>query len=51
VIGNEATGISKPVLALGTPVMLAQKTPDISYNASVAAGILLFLVATKNHTI
>ncbi|MGC2310843.1 MAG: RNA methyltransferase [Candidatus Babeliaceae bacterium] len=51
VIGNEATGISKPVLSLGTTVMLAQKTPDISYNASVAAGILFFLVATRNHKI
>lgn len=48
VVGNEATGITPPVMALGHKVMLAQKTADISYNASVAAGILLFLAATKN---
>ncbi|KKQ50012.1 MAG: RNA methyltransferase, TrmH family, group 3 [candidate division TM6 bacterium GW2011_GWF2_38_10] len=47
VIGNEATGISKDIQALGTTIMLPQKTTEISYNASVAAGILLFLVSTK----
>jgi 23S rRNA (guanosine2251-2'-O)-methyltransferase len=47
VIGNESTGISRDLLKLGTKVMLPQKTSDISYNASVAAGILLFLIATK----
>jgi 23S rRNA (guanosine2251-2'-O)-methyltransferase len=46
VIGNEATGISKEIRALGTPITLPQKTTDISYNASVAAGILMFLIAT-----
>lgn len=48
VIGNEALGISPAVMALGHKVMLPQKNADISYNASVAAGILLFLAATKN---
>lgn len=46
VIGNEAVGISKDVKALGNAITLPQLTPDISYNASVAAGILLFQIAT-----
>lgn len=45
VIGNESTGISSDVLALGKKVMLPQKNADISYNASVAAGILLLHIA------
>lgn len=45
VIGNEATGIAKNLLSFGTSVSLPQRTKDISYNASVAAGILLFLIA------
>ncbi len=47
VIGNEATGISREILNSGQKVMLPQRTPDISYNASVAAGILLFLIGTS----
>ena len=47
VIGNEAIGISKKVLKEGDIVTLPQKDSDISYNASVAAGILLFLVSQK----
>lgn len=47
VIGNEATGIAKSLLSSGTQVKLAQRTSDISYNASVAAGILLFLIADQ----
>lgn len=47
VIGNEATGISKDIQALGQAITLPQKTADISYNASVAAGILLFLISTQ----
>lgn len=46
VIGSEATGVSKELLNIGTPVVLQQRTGDISYNASVAAGILMFLIAT-----
>lgn len=45
VIGSEGTGISEAVLKFGTTVMLPQKSADVSYNASVAAGILLFFVA------
>ncbi|MCL5436421.1 MAG: RNA methyltransferase [Candidatus Dependentiae bacterium] len=48
VVGNEATGISPQLLTLGQKVMLPQRSAEISYNASVAAGILLFLAATKN---
>lgn len=47
VIGNEATGISSELLKLGEKVTLPQKTPNISYNASVAAGILLFVISSK----
>ncbi|MFA6066431.1 MAG: RNA methyltransferase [Candidatus Babeliaceae bacterium] len=46
VIGNEATGISSEILSLGQQVMLPQRRKDISYNASVAAGILLFLIGS-----
>lgn len=51
VIGNEATGISSNILNEGTRIMLPQRAPDISYNASVAAGILFFLVASKHKII
>lgn len=47
VIGSEGTGITKSVLSQGTQVTLPQRNSDISYNASVAAGILLFLVGTQ----
>lgn len=47
VIGNEETGISKEILSSGTRVLLPQRRADISYNASVAAGILLFLMGVK----
>lgn len=47
VIGNEATGIAKDIQAMGNKITLPQKDTDISYNASVAAGILLFLISTK----
>lgn len=47
VIGNESTGISRDLLKMGQAVTLPQKTPEISYNASVAAGILLFTIATQ----
>lgn len=51
VIGGESLGVSKSILQYGTPVTLAQRTSDISYNASVAAGILFFLIGTKNKII
>ena len=45
VIGNEAIGISKELIKMGTQITLPQRTDDTSYNASVAAGILLFLIS------
>ena len=51
VIGSEETGVSRAILNEGTRIKLPQRTPDISYNASVAAGILLFLVGTQNKVI
>jgi len=51
VIGNEAIGISKNIQSLGEKVTLPQRTADISYNASVAAGILMFLAAAKTKVI
>lgn len=47
VIGNEGEGISAGLVRFGTPITLPQRSADISYNASVAAGILLFLVAQQ----
>src|SRR5690606_32845482 len=46
IIGNEAEGISPTILSQGTAVTLPQRSPDISYNASVAAGILLFVISS-----
>ena len=51
VIGNEAIGISKNIQSLGEKITLPQRTADISYNASVAAGILMFLAAAKTKVI
>ncbi len=47
VIGNEATGIDKSVRKDGVKITIPQRSGEISYNASVAAGILLFLVSSK----
>jgi 23S rRNA (guanosine2251-2'-O)-methyltransferase len=47
VIGSEGIGVSRAILKEGTAITLPQRLKDISYNASVAAGILSFLVATK----
>lgn len=51
VIGSEAVGLSKNILSAGLHVTLPQRSSDISYNASVAAGILLFLASSKNNKI
>jgi 23S rRNA (guanosine2251-2'-O)-methyltransferase len=45
VIGNEAIGVSKDILGQGELITLPQSDPDISYNASVAAGIFLFVLS------
>lgn len=51
VIGNEAIGVTKSILSYGTGITLPQRTADISYNASVAAGILLFHIGTQQKRI
>lgn len=51
VIGNEATGVNRQLLSSGIQVKLPQRTTDISYNASVAAGILLFIIGSQNKRI
>lgn len=51
VIGGEGFGISKEILHQGTQITIPQRAKGISYNASVAAGILLFLIASKNQSI
>lgn len=45
VIGSEGKGVSQHSLKAGTIVTLPQKSSDVSYNASVAAGILMSLIA------
>ncbi len=51
VIGSEGKGISKNILSAGEQVTLPQKNSDISYNASVAAGILLFIISSNSKII
>jgi 23S rRNA (guanosine2251-2'-O)-methyltransferase len=51
VVGSEGTGVSREMASYGTHVILPQRTSDISYNASVAAGILLYMVGTQIGTI
>ena len=47
VVGSEGFGITKQILNYGINVKISQKSSNISYNASVAAGILMFLIASK----
>lgn len=47
VIGNEASGIDKEVRKKGELITIPQRAKDISYNASVAAGILIFTIAMR----
>ena len=47
IIGNEETGISNDVAKMGTRILLPQRRPDISYNASVAAGILMYSIGLQ----
>lgn len=51
IIGNEAIGLAASLMPYGTAITLPQKTADVSYNASVAAGILLFMIGTKHQLI
>jgi len=45
VIGAEGSGITRSILPLGQHITLTQASADVSYNASVAAGILMFTIA------
>jgi 23S rRNA (guanosine2251-2'-O)-methyltransferase len=47
VIGSEGAGISDAVLKKGTPITIPQRSRDISYNASVAAGIIFFALSSS----
>lgn len=51
VLGSEGSGISSALLAHGTAITLPQRIPTISYNASVAGGILLFMINSALHKI
>lgn len=46
VIGSEGKGITRALHAQGTHITIPQRHTGISYNASVAAGILLYIVGT-----
>jgi len=47
VVGNEEFGIANDVARMGTRILLPQRRPDISYNASVAAGILMYSIGLQ----
>lgn len=47
VIGSEGKGVSPALFPFGTSVTIPQRSKDISYNASVAAGIMLFLASRQ----
>jgi len=42
VIGNESDGITPSLYSLGEKISIAQSRKDISYNASVAGGIIMY---------
>lgn len=48
VIGSEGAGVSGATLKAGTVITLPQKSSDVSYNASVAAGILLSVISQQS---
>ena len=48
IIGSEGSGVSSSTLSAGTLITLPQKSSDVSYNASVAAGILLSLISQRS---
>jgi len=51
IIGSEGKGVSPELLHHGAVITLPQKRADISYNASVAAGILMFFIATQQNAL
>lgn len=48
VIGSEGAGVSQTTLKAGMVITLPQKAKDVSYNASVAAGILLSIIGQQD---
>lgn len=46
VIGSEGSGITPSLLKKGKRISIPQRLPEISYNASVAAGIIFFFVSS-----
>lgn len=48
VIGSEGTGVTSAIMHEGTQVTIPQHVTDISYNASVAAGIMLFIISQRH---
>ncbi|HXW86063.1 MAG TPA: RNA methyltransferase [Candidatus Bathyarchaeia archaeon] len=51
VVGSEGSGISKALYSYGKQVTIPQRSPEISYNVSVAAGILMVTAAVKINTL
>jgi len=51
VIGNEAVGVHAAFIAQGTRITIPQVARDVSYNAAVAAGILLFMISSRSQNI
>jgi 23S rRNA (guanosine2251-2'-O)-methyltransferase len=50
VVGNEEDGVSPETVKAGITVMLPQASADVSYNVSVATGMLLATIAQKIDT-
>src|SRR5204862_1615512 len=46
VVGSEGYGISSSLLRSGEHITIPQRSEDISYNVSVASGILMFLMSS-----
>lgn len=49
IIGSEGTGVTPAIMREGVEVTIPQHVSDISYNASVAAGIMLFIISQRNN--
>lgn len=45
IVGSEGNGVSEAALRESVKITLPQRSPAVSYNASVAAGILLFMMS------
>jgi 23S rRNA (guanosine2251-2'-O)-methyltransferase len=49
VIGSEGTGVSSVLYKEASIITLPQRNPDISYNAAVAASILMFFISHQKN--